>query len=236
VAGLRDLTVVAAVDVIVTVAVRAAYGGAGALSTVAAIVLGAVSVGAVHRIATRVGPRFALGAAAMVLVAPLLGALYALSTYRSTYLHHALPALFGLTHTGWFALGVGIAVAVAVAPGIVTGTGGAVAIAVAIAVWGVAALGDVQGALHETGWSVTFIEWLPIAGVVGLARRAPWLTLGAAGWLVLAVLRAAHRPFADAAFWVALAPAVPAAALLIAAIALLVPRRSPAARPAAEPR
>jgi hypothetical protein len=236
VAGLKGLAAVGAVDVLVAVAVRAAYGGAGALSTVAGIVLGAVAVAAVHRIATRIGPRFALGAAAMVFVVPFLGALYALSTYRSTYLHHALPALFGLTHTGWFAVGVGVAVAVALAPDVVTGAGGAVAIAVAVAVWGVAALGDVQGAVHETGWSVTFIEWLPVAAVAGLARRAPWLTLGAAGWLVLVVLRAAHRSFADGAFWAALAPAVPAAALLVAAIALLVPRRSPAARPAPEPR
>jgi hypothetical protein len=223
-------------DVLATVAVRTVYGSNGVLGTVGATVVGVFAVFAVHRLALPSGRRFAAGAAAMVFLAPILGACYALSTYRSTYTHHALPALFGLSQTGWLALGAGLAVLMAFVPAPVGAGAGVVAAAVAVAVWGVGPLGAVQGALHENGWSVTFIEWLPVAGVIGLARKDPWLAVGTAGWLVLFVLRAAHRPFDGAAFWVALAPAVPAAALLLAAIALLVPRRSPAPRVAPDPR
>jgi hypothetical protein len=223
-------------DVVVTLLVRIVYGGDGALSTLAGVVLGSVAVVAVHRIGLRVGRRFAFGAAAMVFVVPLLGAAYALGTYRPTYTHHSLPALFGLAHPGWFAIGVGLAVASAFAPATTTAAAGVLAAVGAAVVWGVSPLGDVTNALHETAWSITFIEWLPVAGVLGLVRKAPWSAVGTAGWLVFFVLRAAHRSFDEGAFWAALAPAVPAAALLLAAIALLVPRRSPAARPAPDPR
>ena len=230
------LSVLAALDVVVAIAVRAAYGGGGVLSTAAGVVLGPVAVVAVYRFARRVGPTFAIGAAAMVFAGPLLGVLYMLSSYRSTYTHDALPALFGLSHPGWFALGVLVAAAVSFAPARALAAAGVAAAAVGVAVWGVHPLAGVQTSLHEAGWSVTFIEWLVIAGVLGLGLRARWPAAGIAGWLAIVVLRAAHRPFEHGAFWSALAPAVPAAALLLAAIGLLLPRRSPAARVAPDPR
>lgn len=226
---------VVALDVLTALLVRVAYGGGSALSTGAGVLLGALAVVAVHQSGLRVGRRFALGAAAMVFVAPLLGALYALGTYRPTYTQHALPALFGLVHPGSFAIGVALAAAVAFVPAVAVAAAGVLAVVAAAVIWGVSPLGDVTGALHESGWSVTFIEWVPVAGVLGLARKVPWAAVGTAGWLVFFVLRAAHRSFDGAAFWAALAPAVPAAALLLAAIALLVPRRSPAARVAPDP-
>lgn len=230
------LGILVALDVLAAVAVRGAYGGGGALSTVGGIVLGAIAVAAVYRLARGIGATYAVGAAAMVFAGPLLGIAYMLPAYRPTYTHDALPALFGLTHTGWFALGVLAAALASVAPRVALGAAGIAAAAVGVAVWGVHPLGGVQTELHEAGWSVTFIEWLVVAGVVGLGLRARWTAAGIAGWLVLVVVRASHRPFTHGAFWAALALAVPAAALLLAAIGLLLPRRSPAARVAPDPR
>jgi hypothetical protein len=227
---MRQLGIVATVDLVLPVLVRAAYGGGGVLATTCGIVLGPLAVVAVHRLATRLaGPRFALGAATLVPALPLLGVIYALPPYRTVYQHDSLPALFGVAHPLWFALGVALALAAAFAPARAFAAAGLVAAVVGLAVWGATPLGDVRSALHEDAWSVAFAEWLPVAGLLGLALRSRWFALGAGGWLVFFVVRAAHRTFEHGHFWAALAPAVPSAALLAAAIALLVPRRRPAA-------
>jgi hypothetical protein len=169
------------------------------------------------------GDRLGLAAACAVVALPLLGILYALPTYRSTYTHDALPALVGASHTGLFAIGVAILAGLLVVPRHAIGAAGVTALAVALVVWGVDPLTSVKNGLHENGWSVTFAGWLVVAGVLGTARRSPWLAAGLGGWLALVVLRAGDTSFAGGRFWRELAPAAPAAALLFVAIALLVP-------------
>ena len=170
------------------------------------------------------GDGFGRAAAVVAVVLPLAGAVYALPVYRPRYTHHALPSLVGLDHSAWFALGVALGVAALVVPRTMLAAAGAVGAIAAIAVWGLAPLGDLKNAFHENEWSVTFTEWLVIAGALGAARRSVWTMVWLIGWLGFFVLRAAHEPFADGQFWAALAPAVPSAALLVAAIGLLAPR------------
>jgi hypothetical protein len=227
----RGLAVAVTLDVVLTILVRIAYGGGGALATICGIVLGPVAVVAVHRLGSSLGgPRFGEAAAVLVPVLPLLGVLYALPSYRTTYEHDALPALFGVAHPLLFAIGAAIAVVAAFAPVRAAAAAGAVALIVAVVVWGLGSLGGVRTSLHEAAWSVAFVEWLLVAGVLGAARRSPWLALALVGWLGLFLLRAAHRTFDHAHFWIALAPAVPAAAILSGAIALLAPPLRRAAR------
>jgi hypothetical protein len=218
----RYTAVVAASAAVVAFAIGIAYASApGAL---AAAVLSGVAAFVVSLHGRRLaGAPFGAAAGAAVVLLPLLGIVYALPSYRPTYEHDALPSLVGATHTAWFALGVGLAAAFLVVPRQAIALAGVAAAAAAVAVWGVASLTDLKNGLHENAWSVTFTGWLVVAGVAGLARRSPWIAAGAGGWLVVFVLRGAHRPFAHGAFWQALAPAAPAAALLFVAIALLVP-------------
>jgi hypothetical protein len=214
---------------------------AAAVGVVYASVASAVMAGALVALETLVlyahgrrlaGPRLGLAAAAAVVVVPLLGIVYAQPAYRSTYRREALPALLGATHTGWLALGVAFGAALLVVPRRLVAIIGVVALVAAFGTWGT--LTDVRTALHETGWSVTFAAWLVVAGLLGVARRSWSLALGLTGWLAIFVLRAGQRPFAGGAFWEALAPIAPAAALLFVAIALLVPRlRARQPRPAA---
>jgi hypothetical protein len=214
---------VPAVAAVVSLAIGLAY--ATALGAVAGAVLSGVAAFVLSMHGRRLaGERFGAAAGSAIVLLPLLGILYALPSYRSTYEHDALPALVGATHTAWFALSVALAAALLVAPRQAIALAGVVAAATALAVWGVGPLTDLKNGLHENAWSVTFTGWLVVAGVAGLARRSPWLATGVGGWLVLFVLRGAHKPFAGGAFWQALAPAAPAAALLFVAIALLVPR------------
>jgi hypothetical protein len=227
----RGAGAVAGAELVLVALIAIAYGAGGPLQVAAALVLAPIAVAAVHAHGARLGgERFGVGAAAVYLVLPLAGVLYALPTYRSTYTHGALPSLVGLEHTGWFALGVAVAVSTLALPRQVFAAAGAAALFIGIVAWGFSPLGDVKTSLHEDGWSVAFLEWVLAAGFLGALRRSPWIAIGLGGWLALVVLRAAHRPFDDGAFWSSLAPAAPAAALLTASIWLLVPRlrRSPA--------
>jgi hypothetical protein len=80
--------------------------------------------------------------------------------------------------------------------------------------------------LREYTWSNRVLQWLPLAGTIGLARVSRPAAALAAGWLaafVLAEAASADRPVRDGSFFLALLPALPALALLVAAIPLLVP-------------
>ena len=79
------------------------------------------------------------------------------------------------------------------------------------------------------------IEWLLVAGILGVLLRAPLLGLAIGGWLLAVILWGAHRGYADAVFWQSLAAAVPAGALVLSSLALLVPRLRPAKRRAPAP-
>lgn len=222
---------VALAQLAATAAIRAAYGGGGAVPTVLGLILSPAAVVLVQLHGARLGgTRFGVWAGAVAVALPLLGIAYALPTYRSTYTHDSLPSLVGLEHPGWYAIGVGLAAVALVVPRFALAAAGIVAAVVAVVVWGVAPLSDLRSSLHEAGWSIAFVEWLVVAGVAGALRRSVLVATGFAGWLVFFVLRAAHQPFAGGHFWQALAPAAPAAALLAAAIASLAPRLRPASR------
>jgi hypothetical protein len=214
--------------VIVVVAIAAAYGRDGALSTLAALALAPVAVTTTWLLADRLaGRRFAAAAAAVYVLLPALGTLYMLGSYRSTFRHDALPNLVGLRGTPWFALGIALAL-VALARGSAVAF---LAAAVVAAVKGAGDLGAIRLGLHETAWSITLLEWLVLASVFGVARRAPVRAVVLGGWLVAAVLHAARQGYDGAAFWQSLSVATPAIAVLLSSLWLLVPRLRPAPAP-----
>ncbi len=80
--------------------------------------------------------------------------------------------------------------------------------------------------LREYLWSNRVLQWLPIAGAVGLARRSVPVALLVGGWFgafALAEGASPNLPVGDGRFLAAFVPALPAFALLAAAIPLLVP-------------
>lgn len=227
---MRGLTYVLALPLLaglaslVTFAVGLGYGRDGALSLLAATALAPVAVTLVGGLGTRVGGRgIGIASAATYVLLPLAATGYFLADYDHTYLHRVLPDLVGTRALAWFALGLAVVAAARFAPAPVLAAAGLLAAIVAVAIWGTGSLGDVKTSLHETGWSVALLEWLPVAGVLGAARRSPWLAVGLGGWLVFFVLRAAQQPLETGAFWRAVAPALPAAAILVASLWLLVP-------------
>jgi hypothetical protein len=171
----------------------------------------------------------------VLVLLPLLGNRYMLSTYRSTFDSRALPSLVGIRHTGVFALGVGITVIAALVPRLAAAVGGAVAFIVAAAIWQFDGVGALRPGLHETAWSITLLEWLVVAGILGVALRSPLLAAAVGGWLLAGLLWAAHEGYHGAVFWRSLAIAAPAAAVLLSSLALLLPPLQPARRPAAAP-
>jgi hypothetical protein len=196
-------------------------GGTG--STIAALLLTPVSALAAAAIGGRIGPRTALGAAAVYLVLPFAGRLYFYGSFLHVYDHVVMPALVGLTHTGWFALGTAVALGVAALPERVAGIIGIAAAVVAAGAWIDVSWTHLYGDFHETTWSPTLLCYLPFAGVVGLATRRPWIAASIGGWFSVLLLRGTHRPYATGGLWLSLAAAVPAMALLLTALVLLVP-------------
>ena len=193
------LAALAAVEVVVVAAIGSAYGTDGPLSTIAALVLAPVAVGLTWQLAHRfAGPRFADFAALVYVALPALAAATMLATYRSTFVHRALPNLVGLRGTAWFALGlaIGAAALFRIAAPVLAVTG-LVLLGVS---WG--DLSAIRIGLHETAWSITMLEWLAFAGVVGAALKSPTRAAGLAGWLALAA---------------------PAVAVLLSSLWLLVP-------------
>jgi hypothetical protein len=183
---------------------------------------------ATFRLGSRLaGERFGLGAAAVYTALPALGILYMLGNYRSTFAHHAVPDLVGLRATAFFAAGVAVALCMSVRPAVGAAVGTTLAV-VALILYGTGSLGAIRIGLHETAWSITMLEWLVVAGVIGAARRSPLLAIGLAGWLIATVLHAADRGYEAAAFWQSLSAAMPAIAVLLTSLALLVPRLRPA--------
>jgi hypothetical protein len=97
--------------------------------------------------------------------------------------------------------------------------------------------GNLAG-LREYFWSQRLLEWTPIAGVIGLARRSVPLAILIGGWFGTLVAVEATRignGYENGELFRALLPALPAYVLLAAALPLLVPtlatRLGPLARP-----
>ena len=93
--------------------------------------------------------------------------------------------------------------------------------------------------LREYFWSHRVLQWIPIAGVIAVARRSPPQRSRSARWLGgYVVFRAAQVGIGveDGELFRALLPALPAYGLLFASLPLLVPtlaaRLGPLARPA----
>jgi hypothetical protein len=214
----------AAAEVVGVGVIAVRYGTDGPASTVAALVLAPVAVGLTYTLGRRLaGERFGFGAAAVYLALPFLGWLYMLSTYRASFAQQALPELVGLRATPWFALGLVLAALALLRPlaplFVIVGAFELVA--------GFGDLDTIRIGMHETVWSITLLEWLPIAGTIG-AARCSWLRAATlAGWLAFAVGHAAQQGYDDAAFWQSLSVATPAIAVLLSSLALLVPRLRP---------
>jgi hypothetical protein len=218
------LIALAAADVVVVGVIADRYGTDGALSTALALVLAPIAVGLTYRLGEQLGgERFGLLAAAVYVALPLLGAVYVFSTYRRTFAHEAVPDLVGLRATPWFALGLALAVGALVRPlAVVFAAVGAFEL-----VTGFGDLGGIRSGLHETAWSITMLEWLPIAGTLGAARLSWLRAIALAGWLAFAVGHGARQGYDGAAFWQSLSIAAPAIAVLLSSLKLLVPRLRP---------
>jgi hypothetical protein len=223
----------AAAEVAVVVLIAHRYGTDGALSTIVALVLAPVAVLLTAALARRsAGRAYAVAAAAVYVVLPLLASRFMLPAYRPVFDREALPDLVGLRGTGWFALGLLVTAVLAFAPRRAAAAAGVVAALVAFAVWGTGGVSTLRGDLHETAWSITLLEWLLVAGVIGLARRDPWRAAAAGGWIVALALHAAHEGYGHSAFWQSLSAGAPTVAVLLSALGLLVPPlRARTARP-----
>ncbi len=79
--------------------------------------------------------------------------------------------------------------------------------------------------IREYFWSNRLLQWLPIAGAIGALRFAPPLSALLAGWLGFATVTivATSPGLEGGRLFVAMIPAWPAYALLVAAIPALVP-------------
>jgi hypothetical protein len=219
------LGALAAAEVAIVVAVAATHTTGGAGSIAVALVLAPVAVELTALVAARIaGDHFAVAAAAVYCVLPFLGNRYMFIVYRPTFDAQALPALVGLQKPLVFAVGVACAAIVAFAPRVVAAAGGLLAFVVALAVWHLGGTGRLLDGLHETAWSITLLKWFVLAGIIGVLLRSPLLAAAVGGWLLAAILWAAHRGYDDAVFWRSIAVAAPAAAVLLSALALLVPR------------
>lgn len=212
---------------------------AAALVLANVVVLGPLALAAAYVFATALGGRaLATWTVAVWIAAPLAASALALAPYDPTIEDRVLPLALGLVPHLGFALGASLTVAAAalvhVRP---ERTRLAVAAAgVAALVAALAALGQPElsrdafdahmAGLREYFWSQRLLQWLPLAGVVALARRSAAAAVAVGGWLAsVAVLRAA-APAAGVdggELFRALLPALPAYLLLAGALPLLVP-------------
>jgi hypothetical protein len=188
-------------------------------------------------IAERVaGKRFAVVAACVYVVLPLVGRTLFYGPLRTAYWGHILPALVGTRAPAWFALGVAIAIVARLGPSRAAAAAGVAAAVVGAVLWIDTDWTTVYGNLHESTWSPTLVCALPIACLLGAGLRAPRVAIILGSWLGFFVLRGAHRPYGGGLFWTGLAAAMPAVAVLIASLGLLVPHLRQAPAPAADAR
>lgn len=223
----RHLTIAAAAcaAVVVVATIASTQPTDGVFAVVAALVLAPAAVATTALAAWRIaGPRAAVAAAVVYVLMPLLGNRLMLPTYRATFDRHALPAVVGVHHPGTFALGIVLVAAAALSSARIAAVGGIVLAFVALVLWG-GSLGTLPPHFHETVWSVTLTEWLLVAGIAGAMRRS--VERGAAiGGIAIAVIAfGAHRGYDEGLFWATFAAAMPAAAVLLTAVAFLVPQR-----------
>jgi hypothetical protein len=188
-----------------------------------------------RHLAGRIGAVVAPLAVALV---PLLGVLYAVGAFRETYVDGVLPLAVGIAD-GWsFAAGALLLVAVALV--VHRGVGSVAAgAALGVAVLAAAALHQGVGldvtrdafvsnmaGLREFTWSNRVLQWLPLAGAIGVARSSPLAAILLGSWFgcfALAYGASPNLPVADGSFLAAFVAALPAFSLLVAAVPLLIP-------------
>jgi hypothetical protein len=232
--GGAAVAALAALQVAVVAVIAAKEPTDGAFAVAVALVLAVPTVWAVEGIASRVaGRRLGLAAAALYIVVPALGHVFFADTpqlaLRGGYDRNVLPFLVGTRAPAWFALGAGLALALRIGALRAVGVAGLVTAVVGVVLWIDAPWTGLYDNFHETTWSPTLVCALPLACALGIGLRSPWAAAALFGWLAFFVLRAAHHPYYTAAggFWSALAAAMPAIAVLIAGLGLLVPRLRP---------
>ena len=210
----------------------------GARELVAAGVLGPLALLAAFDLTARAGGA-ALGAWTLLVwvTAPVLAPAFTLSSYDPTLRDDVLPLAVGLTSDAGYLEGVALLVALALG---LRGTratvaGAGLVLAGLLVVWlsrlplpdpSLDAFDANMAGLREYFWSQRLIQWLPLAGVVAVARRSAALAAALAAWLgAYVALRATNAAvgFDDGELFRALLPAFPAYILLVAALPLLVP-------------
>jgi hypothetical protein len=82
--------------------------------------------------------------------------------------------------------------------------------------------------VREFSWSARLLEYLPLAGLIGLARRSGTAAVLLGWFLLTLVFLPLSRPLDLAALLVAILPGLPVYALLTASLPYLVPGRRPA--------
>jgi hypothetical protein len=215
------------------------------------VLLGPLSLLLASRIGERIaGP--ALGAwTLLVWVAlPWVAPLFTLASYDATLRYSVLPLAIGLTPDRGYLEGVALLAALALLlerrrPTIAAG--GLILVVLTVVWLSRLPVPDLSlntfkanmAGLREYFWSHRVLQWIPIAGVVAVARRSPPAALALGCWLGgYVIFRAAQTGIGveDGELFRALLPAFPAYVLLFASLPLLVPtlaaRLGPLARPA----
>jgi len=223
----------------------------GAPELVNVVLLGPLSLVLAYRISERIAGA-ALGAwTLLVWVAlPWLAPLYTLTAYDATLRDEVLPLAVGLTPDRGYLEGVALLAALAlllerrrapVAAGSLLLAGLAVLWLSRLPVPDLSAdaLKANMAGLREYFWSHRVLQWIPIAGVIAVARCSLQAAFALGAWLGGYVLLRAAQPgigVEDGELFHALLPAFPAFVLLAASLPLLVPtlaaRLGPLARPA----
>ena len=181
---------------------------------------------------------------------PLLAPLYTLAPYDATMRDVVLPAALGLTSDLGYVEGIALLAAVALAQlrRREAAAGAALLAGAVVAAWltrlplpdlSLDAFQANMAGLREYFWSQRVLQWVPLAGAIGVARRSPRLAFVLGAWLGAYLVFRAAQPgvgYDDGELFLALLPAFPAYVLLASALPLLVPtlaaRLGPLARPA----
>jgi hypothetical protein len=210
--------------------------------TLLALPLLAAQVAAIYAIGALLGGRaLALWASAWWVVLPLLSQALFVAMYRSTWRDVVLPEVLALGDLRRFCTMLALTVAALFFLRALASRGRLDVLAVAVAIGAALALGGLPdlGSLdrdalnrhfisfREYTWSARVFEFVPLAGVIAVARRSPAFAVLLALWLGAFFAVVGSRPdvaVVDGSFWTALLPAWPAYFLLGASLPLLVPR------------
>lgn len=202
-----------------------------------ALVLSGLAAALVFAAGTAVGGRTAgaLGGLFYVIAPSILS--FWRADFRPQWRDQVLPVLYGAERPARILSGIVLLAALLAvarlprAPGVVAGVLGALVAAALVRVdnasWSFAwsELGTSLSRIREVGWSVRVVEYLPLAGAIGVALRRPALLLPLAAAFIAAVVfplgRDRGKLLPDA---IAIVPGLPLYAVLVGCLTLLVPR------------